>query len=257
MKRILVLCGVISTVMLGQANLAHAAGSDAKPPKEIAWPFDGITGQVDRQSAQRGYQVYKEVCASCHGLKRIAYRNLMQIGFSEDEVKQLASEAFVIDGPNDEGEMFERPGIAADRFVAPFPNQQAARAANNGAYPVDLSLIVKARPNGANYVYSLLTGYQDPPAGEPERDGMYYNPYFPGEWLAMAPPMMDDQVEYQDGTTATLHQMSYDLVNFLQWAAEPEMEERKAMGIKVLIYLVILTIFFYAAKKRIWARLKK
>lgn len=254
MKLTRVFAAFLLSATLGHAVAlpAHAA-SEAKSPKQIDWPFDGFTGTVDRQAAQRGFQVYKEVCASCHGLGRVAYRNLTQIGFSEDEAKAIAAQYTVTDGPNDDGEMFDRPAKPFDRFVGPFPNEKAARASNNGAYPPDLSLIVKARENGANYTYSLLTGYQDAPAHADVPDGMYYNPYFSGSKLAMAPPLMEGLVEYQDGTVATVDQMARDTVIFLQWAAEPEMEERKGLGLKVLIFLLITTVLFYFAKKRVWS----
>lgn len=247
----LLVCAVLSL----SAFAVQAAG-DAKAPKQVDWKFDGMFGTVDRASAQRGLQVYKEVCAACHGLKRIAFRNLMDIGFSEGEVKAIAAGYMVEDGPNDEGDMFERPGVASDRFVPPFANEKAARASNGGAYPPDLSLMVKARPDGANYLYSLLVGYEDAPADVDVAAGMYYNPYFPGGLLAMAPPLMNDLITYEDGTNASTEQMAKDVVNFLQWAAEPEMETRKRMGIKVLIFLAIMSVLFYVAKQRIWSDVK-
>ena len=244
---------------LSVAHPSFAAG-DKLPNKKVQWPFDGMTGKVDKPSAQRGLQVYREVCAACHGLERIAFRNLEALGFSEAETKALAAEYTVQDGPDDFGEMFDRPGIPSDRFVPPYPNKEAAQAAQNGAYPPDLSLMVKARPDGANYLYSLLVGYKGKkgtPEGVEVPEGMYYNPYFPGKKIAMTPPLVDGLVTYEDGTEATADQMARDVVNFLQWAAEPEMEERKQMGIKVLIYLFIFTWFMYMIKKRIWARLKE
>lgn len=232
------------------------ANSDQLPPKKIDWAFDGVFGRVDKQSAQRGFQVYKEVCAACHSLNRVAFRTLTQIGFSEAEVKALAASYSVKDGPNDEGEMFDRPGVPADKFVPPYANEQAARAAQNGAYPPDLSLIIKARPNGANYVYSLLTGYgQAVPEHVQIAEGQHYNPYFPGGKLAMPAPLSDGQISYTDGTTASVDQMAKDVVDFLQWTAEPEMEARKQMGIKVLVYLAIFTGFMYVAKRRLWSKL--
>jgi ubiquinol-cytochrome c reductase cytochrome c1 subunit len=243
---------VAAALAVGVAVNAQASG-DQKHAKDMQWQFDGMSGTVDRASAQRGLQVYKEVCASCHGLKRVAFRNLTEIGFSEGEVKTIAAGYSVEDGPNDEGEMFQRPGLPSDRFVSPFPNEKAARAANGGAYPPDLSLIVKARPNGASYLYSLLTGYEEAPEGHEPAPGQYYNPYFPGGFLAMPPPLSNDLVTYQDGTNASTEQMAKDVVNFLQWAAEPEMEQRKRMGIKVLVFLAIMTVMFYFAKKRIWS----
>jgi ubiquinol-cytochrome c reductase cytochrome c1 subunit len=232
------------------------ANSDVEHPKQLQWPFDGAFGTVDRQAAQRGFQVYKEVCASCHALKRNSYRDLMALGFSEEEVKAIAAEATVKDGPNDAGDMFDRPARISDKFAAPFANDNAARASNGGALPPDLSLIIKARPDGANYVHSLLTGYAEAPADFKLGEGMNYNPYFPGHQIAMAPPLSDGRVTYQDGTEATAEQMSRDVVTFLQWAAEPEMEARKHMGIKVFGYLIVFTVLFYLAKKRIWKNVK-
>jgi ubiquinol-cytochrome c reductase cytochrome c1 subunit len=224
---------------------------------KVKWQFDGGFGTFDRQAAQRGFQVYKEVCATCHSLKLISYRNLSALGFSDAEVKAIAAESKVTEGPNDEGEMFERPARPSDRFVSPYPNEQASRAANNGAYPPDQSLIIKAREDGANYVYSLLTGYgKQVPEHVHINEGMYYNPYFPGGQIAMPAPLSDGQVTYTDGTKATVDQMARDVVVFLQWAAEPEMEHRKSMGIKVLIYLSIFTAVFIAAKNLIWSRIK-
>lgn len=235
---------------------ALAAG-EAKHPKQLDWQFDGIFGTFNKPSIQRGLQVYREVCAACHSLKRVPFRRLKEIGFSKAEVKVLAAEYTVIDGPNDEGEMYTRPAKPSDRFPPPYPNEKAARAANNGAYPPDMSLLVKARPDGANYVHSLLTGYQQPPKGVELMPGQYYNPYMPGKKIAMPQPLRDGQVDYQDGTEATVEQMSRDVVNFMQWAAEPEMETRKQMGIRVMIFLTVLTVFFYIAMKRIWRDVKK
>ncbi|NRB11279.1 MAG: cytochrome c1 [Rickettsiaceae bacterium] len=222
----------------------------------MLWPFAGIFGKVDRQSAQRGAQVYFEVCAVCHGLNHLYYRNLRDIGFSDAEIKEIAKSHTVIDGPNEDGEMFERPGILSDVFASPYPNEQAARAANNNAYPADLSLIIKARHDGANYVFSLLTGYDEaPPEGLELMPGLNYNPYFEGGQLSMPAPLVADMVEYMDGTPATVEQMSRDVVIFLQWAAEPEMEHRKSMGLKVMIFLAIFTVIFYIAKRKIWKKI--
>lgn len=231
---------------------ASASTAETKAPRDMHWSFDGAFGKVDKQSAQRGLQVYREVCAACHSLNRVAFRSLSGIGFPEAEIKALAAEYTVVDGPNDDGDMFDRPGMPSDKFVPPFANEKAARAANGGAFPPDLSLIIKARPNGANYVYSLLTGYADAPEGMHMGAGMNYNPYFPGGQIAMPAPLSDDRVTYEDSTPATVDRMAQDVVNFLQWAAEPEMEERKAMGIKALIFLFITTVFLYIAKRRVW-----
>ena len=232
------------------------ADTGATKPKKISWPFEGMFGYVDRQAAQRGFQVYKEVCSTCHALKHLYYRNLKDLGFSEAEIKELAKQYTVLDGPNDDGEMFERPAIPADHFVAPYKNEKAARAANNGGLPVDLSLIVKSREDGPNYIYSVLTGYKEPPVDFQLMSGLSYNEYFPGYQITMPAPLTDGQVQYSDGTVATIDQMSYDIVVFLQWAAEPEMEHRKSAGLKVMIFLTIFTLLFYIAKGRVWARLK-
>jgi ubiquinol-cytochrome c reductase cytochrome c1 subunit len=244
-------------ILLVAAMASVHASEEALHPPQMQWPFDGIFGTVDRQAAQRGFQVYKEVCAACHGLHHLSYRNLAEIGFGPEEIKAIAAEHNVTDGPNDAGEMFDRSALPFDRFVAPFANEQAARAANNGAYPPDQSLIIKARPNGANYVYALLTGYgKEPPKGVEITEGMHYNPYFPGGKLAMTPPLIDGMVTYMDGTKATVDQMARDVVVFLQWVAEPEMEARKQMGIKTCIFLLVFTILFYLAKSRVWHRVK-
>ncbi len=245
---------IAALLSLSLATPVFAAG-DSEHPKQMPWSFDGVFGTFDRQSAQRGLQVYREVCAACHSLNRVAFRSLTGIGFSAEEVKALASEYSVMDGPDDEGEMFERAGKPSDKFVPPYPNEKAARALNNGAYPPDLSLIIKARPDGANYVYSLLTGYEDAPADMQMNEGMSYNPYFSGQQIAMAPPLSEGVVSFEDGTEATVDQMAKDVVNFLQWAAEPEMEMRKKMGVKVMIFLLVMTILFYLAKQRIWRNL--
>ncbi len=249
---------------------AEAAGAGVKPPSQN-WSFNGIFGTFDRASAQRGFQVYKEVCASCHGMNLIAYRHLQQIGFSKEQVKVLAAEATVIDGPNDEGEMFERPGRPSDTLPEPFENKKAAAAANNGKAPPDLSLITKARSGGgdsivrfsiaqpggfalgADYIYALLTGYDDPPEGFDVPDGVAYNTYFPGHIIAMANPLSEDAVEYTDGTKATVEQMAWDLSTFFAWAAEPELEERKRLGVKVMLFLLVLTGMLYALKRQVWS----
>ncbi len=224
----------------------------AKIPRQN-WSFSGIFGTFDRAQLQRGFTVYKNVCSACHGMNLIAYRNLTEIGFSEDEVKAIAAEYEVTDGPNDEGEMFQRPARPSDRFRKPFANENAARAANNGAAPPDLSLMIKAREDGANYVYALLTGYGEPPADMKMADGMIYNKHFPGGQIAMAPPISEGVVEYADGTKATMEQVSRDVVAFLAWVAEPEMEARKRLGVKVILFLLVLTGMLYAVKRKVWA----
>ncbi|MEQ9115325.1 MAG: cytochrome c1 [Rickettsiales bacterium] len=248
---------LIVIVLSALYTISSFASDEVMSPKKRSWSFDGAFGSFDKQSVQRGFQVYKEVCATCHSLELVSFRNLEEIGLTTDEVKALASQYQIKDGPNDEGEYFTRPGKHFDRMPSPYPNEKASRAANNGAYPLDLSLIIKARSDGANYVYSLLTGYNDtPPAGFNLVEGMYYNPYFPGKQIAMPPPLSDSLITYLDGTNSDVEQMSVDVVNFLQWAAEPEMEKRKVMGIKVIVYLLILALFLYFSYKRIWSGVK-
>jgi len=238
-------------VALALAAGAAMAAEGSKPPEQ-KWSFDGLFGTYDRAAAQRGFLVYNTVCAACHGLSLVAYRNLAGVGFKEEEIKAIAAAKEVPDGPNDQGEMFARPGRPADRFARPFANDNAARAANNGALPPDLSLITKARKGGADYLYALLTGYKEPPTGMTMMEGMQYNAYFPGNQIAMLPPLAEGGVEYADGTKATVQQMAHDVSTFLTWAAEPEMEERKRMGVKVLLFLIVLTAMLYAMKRQIW-----
>lgn len=221
--------------------------------KQMDWPFDGMFGTVDRQAAQRGFQVYKEVCSACHGLHNVSYRNLKDIGFSDAEIKEIAGNYTLKDGPNDQGDMFDRAALPSDKFVDPYPNEQAARVANNGAYPPDLSLIVKARAGGADYIYSILTGYDNPPQNITPAPGLYFNRYFANQQIAMPTPLVDDQVTYIDGTKASVEQMARDVTIFLQWAAEPEMEHRKSLGLKTMFYLIIFTILFYIVKRRVWS----
>ena len=248
---------VIIALLISFSSFGALADTTAKQPLQLVWPFEGIFGTFDRQAAQRGAQVYFEVCSACHSNHNLYYRNLKDIGFSEAEIKQLAQKYTVKDGPNAEGEMFDRPALPSDRFVSPYPNEEAARAANNGAYPVDLSLIIKARHDGPNYVFSLLSGYQEAPADIKLMPGLYYNPYFEGGQIAMPPPLTQGQVTFSDDTPATVEQMTKDVVVFLQWAAEPEMEHRKSIGLKVMIFFLVFTVFFYMAKKKIWKNLSK
>jgi ubiquinol-cytochrome c reductase cytochrome c1 subunit len=231
---------------------ASAAGEEIHLPN-TRFSFSGIFGTYDRASAQRGFQIYKEVCANCHAMHLLSYRNLRALGLTEAQVAAIAATVQIQDGPNDEGQMFERPGRPSDRFRSPFPNPQAARAANNGALPPDLSVIAKAREGGAPYIYALLTGYGDPPAGVTMMEGMNYNRYFPGHQIAMAPPLSAGQVEFADGTQSTVENMAHDVATFLQWAAEPELEERRAMGIKIILFLTVLAGLAYAVKRKVWA----
>jgi ubiquinol-cytochrome c reductase cytochrome c1 subunit len=241
-------CGLLS---FGAAT-ASAAEGVALPHQE--WSFQGLFGTYDRAALQRGLQVYKEVCAACHSLSLVRYRNLEAIGFSEDEVKAIAAEATIMDGPDDDGEMFERPGRPSDAFVPPFPNDNAAKAANGGALPPELSLMTKARVGGPDYTYAILTGYHDAPADVELQPGLNYNAYFPGHQIAMPAPLAEDGVEYADGTPATVDQMAHDVTTFLAWAAEPELETRKQTGVKVLLFLIVFTGLLYATKRKVWAK---
>ena len=252
----------VTGVALGSLALAVLAFSPtlsraSEGPQIVKndWKFDGIFGSFDRASLQRGFQVYSEVCAACHALRLVKYRDLADLGYDEDTIKGIAAENEVTDGPNDLGEMYQRPAQPSDAFVPPFANPQTARLGNNGALPPDLSLITKARKNGPDYIYALMTGYVDEPVGFTLSDGMYYNAVFPGHQIAMPSPLAEDSVEFSDGTAATVEQMSKDLVMFLTWTAEPELEDRKRMGIKVMLFLFVLTILLLAVKRKIWAKL--
>lgn len=238
--------------LLTMAGGALAAGEAAQPDDQD-WHFEGIFGTYDLASAQRGLQVYLNVCAGCHGLRQVAYRNLDLLGFSEAEIKAIAANYQVQDGPDDQGEMFDRAAIPSDRFVDPFPNKQAAAASNGGAVPPDLSLQAKAHAAGPDYIYALLVGYEAPPADFNVQPGLYYNAYFPGNLIAMPPPLAEGSVEYTDGSEATVEQMAWDVTNFMMWAADPKMEQRKRTGYKVIIFLVILAAVLYAAKKKLWS----
>lgn len=280
MKAIVV---ALSLLTLNSAQNAQAAGGEIPHIERQKWSFAGFFGFYDRGQLQRGYKVYKEVCAACHGLKYVHYRNLSEPGgpeFSKEAVKYLASQYEVEDGPDSDGNMYKRKGRPSDRFVSPYPNQQAARAANNGAWPPDLSLITKARSihedtpwymapfniiydiatgyqeGGADYLYALLVGYVDEPEGLELADGMQYNKYFPGNQIAMPNPLVDDVVEYTDGTPATVENYARDVTEFLMWAAEPKLEERKRLGFRVLFYLLTLSGLLLFAKRLVWKDVK-
>jgi ubiquinol-cytochrome c reductase cytochrome c1 subunit len=242
---------LITTFFFGKAY------SSSKDLLKIDWSFAGLTGKFERDSLQRGYQVYKEVCSSCHSMKYLSYRNLGQKGgpeFTLEEVKAIAASYDVEDGPNGEGEMYERPGRPSDHFVNPYPNDNAAIAANGGAYPPDMSVLAKARTGGANYIYSILMGYEEKPAGFVLDEGVYYNKYMGGNKIKMMSPLSDDLIEYTDGTNATQAQMAKDVTTFLTWAAEPHLEARHRTGTKVIIYLILLATLVYFSMKKIWSR---
>lgn len=241
-------------VLMFLATIPAWAAGEAKHPAKQDWPFNGPTGTFDRASLQRGFQVYKEVCSACHGMHLLSYRNLQDIGLSELQVKAIAAQYNVTDGPNDDGDMFERPARPSDRFKAPFANEKQSRSANNGAYPPDMSLLAKARHDGSNYIYALLTGYSEPPKNFELGTGMHYNKYFAGSQIAMSAPLVaEGQVTYADGTPSTIKQMAWDVTQFLTWAAEPKMEERKRMGVKVMLFLGVLAGILYALKRKIWS----
>lgn len=243
----------LAAVAIGVAGLDARAAEGPELPRQ-EWSFQGLFGTFDQGALRRGFQVYKEICSACHALSLVAYRDLEAIGFSEEEVKAVAASVQVTDGPNDEGEMYERPGRPSDRFKSPFANEKAARAANNGAYPPDLSLMTKARVGGPDYVAAVLTGYREAPAGTKMEEGMSYNEYFPGHQIAMPQPLTGDgQVEFADGTKATMPQMAHDVATFLAWTAEPKMEVRKRTGVKVVLFLIALTLLLYATKRKVWA----
>lgn len=241
-----------SAAVVAAALAAPQARAQEEQLRHPGWSFEGAFGTFDPAARQRGFQVYREVCSACHSMSLLHYRNLEDIGFSEDQVKAIAASVQVTDGPNDNGDMFQRPGKPYDEFKSPFPNDQAARTANGGALPPDLSLIIEAREGGPDYVFSILTGFSDPPAGMKMMQGMYYNKYFAGHQIAMPPPLTPDRVTYADGTKATLDQEAHDVATFLAWAAEPNLEVRKQMGIKVLIFLLVLSALLYAVKRKVW-----
>jgi|TARA_B110000438_G_scaffold94780_1_gene94205 ubiquinol-cytochrome c reductase cytochrome c1 subunit len=237
----------------------QAKAAEETNPLNIDWSFKGAFGKFDRSSLQRGYQVYTEVCASCHSLKYLSYRNLTEKGgpeFTKEQAKAIAAEFEVKDGPNDDGEMFLRPAKLSDKFVNPYENEKAAQAANGGAYPPDMSVLVKARSGGANYIYSVLVGYEEPPSGVMLDDGVYYNKYMYGNKIKMPRPLEEGAVEYNDGTPATEEQMAKDIVTFLAWSAEPHLEARHKMGFRTIIYLIILIILVYFSMKKIWSRIE-
>ncbi len=256
--RALVLAAAAGAALLIGPAVAQHSQENPPPLEKQAWPFEGIFGAFDRGAAQRGFQVYHDVCSNCHSLRLLTYGDLGPdgpdggLGFTADQVKAFAAEKQVAD-TNDQGEPSTRPALPADHFVPPFPNEKAARAANNGALPPDLSLIVKARLGGPDYIYGILTGYKEPPPGVKVPEGMNYNETFPGHQIAMPQPLQDNSVTFADGTQATLSQEAYDVVNFLAWASEPTIDTRHRTGIKVILFLLVMTGILYAGKRRIWA----
>ena len=250
---------VIYLIILLLTGAYQVNASEKTQLLKTNWSFKGLLGTFDRGSLQRGYQVYTEVCASCHSMKYVSYRNLAEEGgpeFSTEQTKAIAASFEVTDGPNEDGEMFVRPAKLSDKFVMPYENVKAAQAANGGAYPPDMSVLAKARSGGVDYIYSVLLGYEDPPSGVTLDDGVYYNKYIYGNNIKMSQPLYDGLVEYSDGTEATEEQMAKDVATFLMWAAEPHLEARHKMGFRAIIYLIILTILVYFSMKKIWSRIE-
>ena len=251
-KRIAILGAVFGALLLPATfSPAMAQEEEISLPKQD-WSFSGPFGSYDKASAQRGFQIYKEVCSACHSMKLSYYRELEGIGLSEAQIKAVAAEqTFPTIG--DDGQPAERPGLPSDHFHSPFPNEKAARAGNNGALPPDQTLLVNAREGGADYIYALLNGYEEAPAGVKLGDGMNYNKYFPGHQIGMAAPLSDGQVEYADGTKATLKQDAHDVATFLAYMSNPELEARKRLGLRVILFLAALTCVTYAVKRQIWS----
>jgi ubiquinol-cytochrome c reductase cytochrome c1 subunit len=250
---------LISIIILFCVTSANVISAEKVEYLKTDWTFKGLFGKFDRASLQRGYQVYTEVCAACHSMKYLSYRNLSEKGgpeFSVAQAKAIAASFEVTDGPNSDGEMFNRPGKLSDKFVMPYENVKAAEAANGGAYPPDMSVLVKARGGGVDYIYSLLQGYEEAPSGMILDEGVHYNKYMYGNKIKMSAPLSDGIIEYSDGTNASVEQMSKDVTTFLMWAAEPSLEARHQMGFKAIVYLIILTILVYFSMKRIWSRIE-
>ncbi len=252
MKNIFKITYLIAFILFGAIQVNAAEKVDLL---KTDWSFKGLFGKFDRGALQRGYQVYSEVCAGCHSMKYVSYRNLFEPGgpeFSEEQAKAIATSFEVTDGPNNDGEMFIRPAKLSDKFVMPFENVKAAQAANGGAYPPDMSVLAKARSGGVDYIYSVLLGYEDPPSGVTLDEGVYYNKYMDGNMIKMPSPLSDDLIEYSDGTNASQAQMAKDFTTFLTWAAEPHLEARHKTGTKVIIYLILLATLVYFSMKKVW-----
>ncbi|CAH0693975.1 unnamed protein product [Spodoptera exigua] len=251
--------GVVGTgvgaLLFALEQSVQASGSEAHPPHQ-PWSHDGWFKSLDHASVRRGYEVYKQVCRACHSLQYIAFRNLVNVTHTEEEAKAEAAEAMIKDGPDEEGNYYERPGKLSDYLPSPYPNENAARAANNGAYPPDLSLICSGRKGGEDYIFALLTGYMDAPAGVVLREGQNYNPYFPGGAISMAQVLFDEAAEYSDGTPATASQLAKDVATFLRWCSEPELDDRRLMTIKAIGMFSMLAVVTYYFKRHKWSTLK-
>ncbi|MFG1418603.1 cytochrome c1 [Xanthobacter sp. V0B-10] len=268
-----ILFGAAAAALLLAAPASAAEGGHDDRPHRLSWSFAGPFGTYDTAQLQRGFKVFKEVCASCHSANFLHFRNLAQPGgpsFTEAQVKQIASEYQITDGPNDAGDMFQRPGRPSDAWPAPFPNDQAARASNGGALPPDMSVLAKARSyhvgfpgfitdafiqyqeHGVDYIHAVLTGYAEPPEGVTVQSGLHYNKYFPGNQIAMPKPLSDGQVEYTDGAPQTVDQYATDVAAFLMWVAEPHLDTRKRIGFQVIIFLIVLSGLLYFTKKKVW-----
>ena len=244
---------LLTAALIAVATVVPACAQDAPTAPAQRWSFDGPFGSFDLAAAQRGFQVYSEVCAVCHAMQYLHYRDLAGVGLNEEQIKAIAAAVTVPQGLNDQGEPKEGPGTPASQFRSPFPNDQANRAAHNGALPPDLSLIVNAREGHADYLYALLTSFADAPPGMQMQDEMNYNKFFPGHQIAMPPPLQDGRVTYADGTPATVEQMAHDVVTFLTWAANPEMVERKQIGWRWVLFFLIMTGLTYAVKRKVWS----
>ena len=256
MKVFIKFCSIICLII---SIFSQSTAAEKVDYLKTDWSFKGLFGKFDRASLQRGYQVYTEVCAACHSMKYLSYRNLSEEGgpeFSVEQAKAIAASFEVVDGPNADGEMFTRPAKLSDKFVKPYENVEASKAANGGAYPPDMSVLAKARMGGADYIYSLLLGYEDPPADIKLDEGVYYNKYMYGNKIKMSAPLSDGLVEYNDGTAATEEQMAKDITTFLMWSAEPHLETRHKTGFRVIVYLIILSVLVYLTMKKIWSRVE-
>jgi ubiquinol-cytochrome c reductase cytochrome c1 subunit len=247
--RVLILA-FVAALALPPTACVSAAAEDL--PQQH-WSFGGPFGTIDKAAAQRGFLIYQQVCSACHSMKQMYYRNLAGIGLNEAQIKAVAAAVTVQGALNDQGKPTERPGLPSDHFKPAFPNDMAARAANGGALPPDQSVLELAREGGANYIDALLQGYTDPPPGVKVGDGLYYNKIFPGHQIAMPQPLADDAVTYTDGTKATLAQEAHDVTTFLAFTANPDLDQRHRMGVKVFLFLVFMTVITYIAKRRIWA----